>query len=166
MPETNHQYVLASHPEGGYFRETYRAAGTIAKDALPAGFTGDRVFATSIYYLLKADQVSMLHRLRSDELWHFHAGDALEIVDLAPEGPLTTTVLGPAVDNGESLQAVVPAGHWFGARLVSPRAGAYALVGCTVAPGFDFADFQIADRENLLDEFPQHAEVIRAMTRA
>lgn len=156
---------LVPHPEGGHFRETYRAAGTIPEDALPDGFPGVRVFATSIFYLLKADQVSTLHRLRSDELWHYHLGDGVEIVDIAPGGRLTTTVLGAAFDHGESLLVVAPAGHWFGARLADPQPGAFALTGCTVAPGFDFADFEIADRETLRAEFPQHAEIIEAMTR-
>ena len=156
---------LASHPEGGFYRETYRAAGSIAKDALPPGFAADRVFATSIYYLLKAHQVSTLHRLRSDELWHFHSGDALEVIDIASDGVLTTTVLGHNIADGETLQSVVPGGRWFGARLARPRPGAYALVGCTVAPGFDFADFEIARRADLLAAFPQHDATITAMTR-
>ncbi len=155
---------LAPHPEGGFFRETYRAAGTIACNALPTGFGGDRVFSTSIYYLLQAGQVSMLHRIRSDELWHFHMGDALEVIDITPEGVLTTTVLGHDVAAGNTLQSVVPAGRWFGARLARPARDAFALVGCTVAPGFDFADFEMADRNTMLDAFGQHDAIIKALT--
>ena len=156
---------LAPHPEGGFFRETYRAAGTIAGNALPAGFAGDRAFSTSIYYLLRADQVSTFHRIRSDELWHFHMGDALDVIDIAPDGALNTAVLGHDVAGGERLQSVVPAGRWFGARLSRPRSDAFTLVGCTVAPGFDFADFEIAGREDLLAAFPQHDSIIKALTR-
>ena len=156
---------LAPHPEGGFFRETYRAAGTIACDALPNGFGGDRAFSTSIYYLLQAGQVSMLHRIRSDELWHFHMGDALEVIDITPEGVLTTTVLGHDVADGNTLQSVVPAGRWFGARLARPARDAFALVGCTVAPGFDFADFEMADRDAMLNAFGQHDAIIKALTR-
>ncbi len=155
---------LAPHPEGGFFREAYRAAGTITGNALPAGFAGDRAFSTSIYYLLRTDQVSTFHRIRSDELWHFYMGDALEVIDIAPDGVLTTTVLGHDVTGGDTLQSVVPAGRWFGARLSKPRPDAFALVGCTVAPGFDFADFEIAERDKLVAEFPEHAQVIKAMT--
>ena len=145
-------------------RETYRAAGTIAGNALPNGFAGDRVFSTAIHYLLPAGQVSMLHRIRSDELWHFHMGDALEVIDITPDGALTTTVLGHDVAAGETLQSVVPAGRWFGARLARPAEDAFALVGCTVAPGFDFADFEMADRDAILNAFPQHRAIITAMT--
>ncbi len=156
---------LAPHREGGFFRETYRAAGTIAGDALPNGFGGDRVFSTSIYYLLLAGQVSVLHRIRSDELWHFHMGDALEVIDIAGDGALTTTVLGHDVADGNALQCVVPAGRWFGARLASPRQeDAFALMSCTVAPGFDFADFELADRDELLNAFPQQDAIIKALT--
>ena len=156
---------LAPHPEGGFFRETFRAEGTIARNALPNGFAGDRVFSTSIYYLLQAGQVSMLHRIKSDELWHFHMGDALEVIDITGDGALTTTILGHDVADGNTLQCVVPAGRWFGARLARPANDAFALVGCTVAPGFDFADFEIAHRNALLDAFGQHETIIRAMTR-
>ena len=156
---------LAPHPEGGFFRETYRAAGTIAGNALPNGFAGDRVFSTSIYYLLQGRQVSVLHRIRSDELWHFHMGDAMEVIDITRDGALTTTVLGHDVADGNTLQSVVPAGRWFGARLARPAKDAFALMGCTVAPGFDFADFEIAHRDTLLNAFPQHTAIIKAMTR-
>ncbi len=156
---------LAPHPEGGYYRETYRAAGSIACDALPDGFGGDRAFSTAIYYLLQAEQISTLHRIKSDELWHFHMGDPLEVIEITPDGTLTTTVLGHDVAAGNTLQSVVLAGRWFGARLAAPAGDAFALVGCTVAPGFDFADFEIADRDALLTVFPQHTEIITAMTR-
>lgn len=154
---------LQPHPEGGYFLETYRAAESIGADALPRRFSGARSISTAIYYLLEAGQCSRLHRIRSDEVWHFHAGDPLDIVEIDAAGSLKTTRLG-----GDLLyQHVVPAGVWFGA---TPAPGGrfaphgFALVGCTVAPGFDFADFELADQAKLLAEYPRHQDWIRRLT--
>lgn len=155
---------LRPHPEGGYFRETYRAAESIPRRALPARFPGPRAFSTAIYFLLRAGQVSRLHRIRSDETWHFHAGAPLIIHLLTPDGRYRALRLGVRPDRGEHPQAVVPAGAWFGAVL-APR-GRYALVGCTVAPGFDFADFALADRADLTRRFPRHRRLIEALTCA
>lgn len=154
---------LQPHPEGGFFRETYRAAEMVAAAHLPARFDGARPFATAILFLLPAGEVSVLHRIRSDEIWHFHAGGPLDIIVLDGDGAVRETRLGASAERGEVFQAVVPAGRWFGAR---PAPGsAYSLVGCTVAPGFDFADFELAPREALLARYPQHAVLIRALTR-
>lgn len=156
---------LRPHPEGGYFRETYRAVETIAGPALPDRFDGSRAFATAVYFLLTSDAFSAFHRIRSDEIWHFYAGDAVTIavVDAAGTGRLTTESLGRDPARGESPQVVVPAGAWFGAEVVS--GGRFALVGCTVAPGFDFADFELGDRARLLEAYPQHRGVIERLTR-
>jgi predicted cupin superfamily sugar epimerase len=156
---------LRPHPEGGFYRETYRSPETIAAGALPPRYGGARALATAIYYLLRGDQFSALHRLRSDELWHFHLGGALDIVEISAGGRLTVTRLGTHVAAGQVPQAVVPAGHWFGARLAEPAAGAFALAGCTVAPGFDFADLEMGRRDELIAAHPQHATVIRSLTR-
>lgn len=154
---------LRPHPEGGFFRETYRAAETVEAAHLPPRFGGARAFATAILFLLPAGEVSALHRLKSDEVWHFHAGGPLDVIVLEGDGAVRQTRLGASVERGEVLQSVVPAGHWFGAR---PAPGsAYSLVGCTVAPGFDLADFELAPRETLLVRYPQHAALIRALTR-
>lgn len=154
--------ALAPHPEGGYFRETYRAAATLAPGALPAGFAGPRAAATAIYYLLQAGQRSKLHRIKSDEVWHFYLGDPLVIVEIDPGGVLRETRLGIDFQAGSVPQHVVPAGSWFGA---GPAEGSrFALVGCTVAPGFDFTDFELADPAALLAEFPRHAAWIRRLT--
>ena len=157
---------LRPHPEGGYFRETYRASETIAAAGLPERFAGARPFATAIYFLLTTDAFSAFHRIRSDELWHFYAGGpvTLAILDADGKGQLATRSLGRDPARGESLQVVVPAGAWFAAE-VAPT-GAYALVGCTVAPGFDFADFELAARASLLERYPQHRGVIERLTRA
>ena len=157
------QYNLLPHPEGGYFAETYRSTEHIHKDALPERFTADRSFSTGIYFLLETNDFSAFHRIKSDEMWHFYAGEALDIFVIYPEtGNLEIIKLGPNPDNGETFQAVVPAGTWFGSR---PATGSnYSLVGCTVAPGFDFADFEMAERELLTDLFPQHEKMIRELT--
>jgi uncharacterized protein len=153
---------LTPHPEGGFFRETYRAEERIASAHLPARFAGDRAFATAIYFLLEARQVSRLHRIRSDEVWHFHAGGPLVVESIAPDGTAARVVLGAAAEAGQVFQHVVPAGHWFGASLERPDS--YALVGCTVAPGFDFAELELARRDDLLERFPQHRALIERLT--
>jgi len=155
--------VLRRHPEGGFFRESYRAAETVRREHLPPRFTGDRAFSTAIYFLLEWPDFSALHRIKQDEVWHFYDGGPLCVTSIAPDGVLTTVTLGRDVAAGEVPQAVVPAGHIFGSR---PRdAGTFSLVGCTVAPGFDFADFEIPTRKELLAQFPQHSTMIGALTR-
>lgn len=154
---------LEPHPEGGYYRETYRSPGEIPHAALPPGFTGDRVFCTAIYFLLESGGFSAFHRLKSDECWHFYQGVALHVYVLEPTGALTTIRLGPDPQKGDVFQAVVPAGRWFASRPAEP--GGYSLVGCTVAPGFDFADFEMGVAASLAEAFPQHEELIRQLSR-
>jgi predicted cupin superfamily sugar epimerase len=154
---------LTPHPEGGHFRETYRAAERLSSTALPARYGGLRACSTAIYFLLRAGEVSALHRLKSDELWHFHAGGPLVVSVIDPGGARHDITLGPDPDAGQLFQATVPAGAWFGAALQSGTA--YTLVGCTVAPGFEFADFELADRGALLWRYPQHAALIEHLTR-
>jgi predicted cupin superfamily sugar epimerase len=156
--------ALAQHPEGGYFRETYRAREEIRRDALPGRFGGARPFSTAIYFLLEGSDYSAFHRLRADEVWHFYDGGRLTLYTIDPGGRSSETALGRDAERGESLQAVVPAGCWFAAAL--HPASPYALVGCTVAPGFGFEDFELARREELTREFPQHAALIERLTRA
>ena len=153
---------LQPHPEGGWFAETYRATESVAAAALPARFGGERSLSTAIYFLLEAGQCSRLHRIRSDEVWHFYAGDPLLVVEIDPAGALRTTRLGSDPGGGCVFQHVVPAGAWFGAALA--EGGRFALVGCTVAPGFDFADFVLADRSALLASYPAHGDWIRRLT--
>ncbi|ACT95141.1 cupin domain-containing protein [Dyadobacter fermentans] len=154
---------LLPHPEGGYYAETYWAPETIPQHALPARFGGDRAFSTGIYFLLESHNFSAFHRIQADEMWHFYAGEALEVFVIDEKtGELTVIRLGNDPDNGETFQAVVPAGAWFGSR---PAAGSsYALVGCTVAPGFDFADFEMAACDALTQQYPQHAALIAGLT--
>jgi predicted cupin superfamily sugar epimerase len=154
------QLGLQPHPEGGYFRETYRAGESIAAGRLDRRYGGARATSTAIYYLLEAGQRSALHRLKSDEIFHFYAGDPLQIIEIAPDGGLTETLLGADLAAGAIPQHVIPAGAWFGAL----PTGRFTLVGCTVAPGFDFGDFELAEAAPLLAAFPQHAAWIRRLT--
>jgi len=153
---------LEPHPEGGYYREIYRASDTIPEAALPERFDGPRNAAALVYFLLPGEAVSALHRIRQDELWHFLDGSAITLHQIDPEGGLHTQTLGRDVPHGETLQAVVPAGRWFGATVAD--ANGYALVGCTTAPAFDFADFRLADRDALTARFPQHRALIERLT--
>jgi predicted cupin superfamily sugar epimerase len=153
---------LAPHPEGGFYRETYRAAETIAHAGLPSRFHGGRAQSTAIYYLLRAGDRSKLHRIKSDEVWHFYDGDPLVIIAITPDGQLSETLLGRDFTAGQVPQHIVPAGHWFGA--MPARNSRFVLAGCTVAPGFDFADFELATRAALLRDYPQHIAWITRLT--
>ncbi len=154
---------LSPHPEGGFFKETYRSPGQLSLDSEDEPNHVIRNFSTSIYFLLEYGNFSAFHRIKSDEMWHFYAGNTLEILILEPNQGLYTILLGNDLEKKEQLQAVVPAGHWFAARVLKPES--YALVGCTVAPGFDFQDFELARAEDLLSSFPQHETLIRTLTR-
>ena len=153
---------LEPHPEGGFYRQTYRASLTLPNSALP-GYTGDRAASTAIYFLLAGDQFSAFHRLRSDELWHFYAGSSLVVHVIEPGGNYRQLLLGSNYAADEQFQAVVPAGCWFGSSLRQPDT--FALVGCTVAPAFDFADFEMAKRDELAAQYPQHGSIIERLTR-
>jgi|SRR5215472_982542 len=154
---------LEPHPEGGYFRQTYRADVQFARKALPPGFSGARAASTAIYFLLEGDNFSAFHRLRSDEVWHFYAGSSMAVEVIESKGLRWTILLGDDPDAGQVFQAVVPAGCWFASH-VADWTG-WALVGCTVAPGFDFEDFEMAKREQLLRLYPQHLEIVTRLTR-
>ena len=156
---------LQAHPEGGFFRETYRSQEQIAQIALPARFEGARSFGTAIYFMLTGGNFSAFHRILADETWHFYDGHPVEVLELREDGKLERTVLGNNPAEGQHFQYTVSANRWFGSRLLSDNPEHYGLVGCTVAPGFDFADFEMAERENLLSTYPQHQQVIRELTR-
>lgn len=153
---------LLPHPEGGFYKEVYRSAESVAHDALPERFKGNRSFATSIYYLLEGSDISRFHRIASDEIWHFYDGSPLCVHSLSADQGHQCRILGRDIEQQEMLQAVVPAGHWFGACL--KEEGTWALVGCGVSPGFDFADFEIAERQRLLNDFPEHHDLIQKLT--
>ena len=154
---------LQRHPEGGWFRETYRSNEVLSRAALPPRFGGIRAFSTAIYFLLEGENFSAFHRLRSDEVWHFYDGDPLVVHVIAPEGSVARILLGCDLDAGQVLQAVVKAGCWFASHVADWSS--FALVGCTVAPGFEFADFEMGKRDELLARYPQHPELIERLTR-
>lgn len=155
------QLQLLPHPEGGYYRETFRSEESISHKALPPRFGGERSFATAIYFLLTAENFSAFHRIKSDEGWHFYTGAALLVHVLTTAGEYRLIRLGQNMDSGETFQAVVPAGAWF----ASETTGDYSLVGCTVSPGFDFRDFELADPAALSAAFPSHASLIHRLCR-
>jgi len=155
---------LQPHPrEGGYFRETYRAAEKIPAAALAARYSGPRSHATAIYYLLTPTTFSALHRLASDEIFHFYAGDPVRMLQLFPDGRGKTILLGSDIGQGHSPQVIVPRGVWQGSLLES--GGAYALLGCTVAPGFEYADYETGRRDELLAQYPEFADWIRRLSQ-
>ncbi|BDD12457.1 hypothetical protein FUAX_48890 (plasmid) [Fulvitalea axinellae] len=154
---------LEAHPEGGYFKETYRSEGKVKREALPEGFNGDRNFCTAIYFLLTKDNFSAFHRICQDEIWHFYSGDPLYVHVIDQDGEYTRHEVGPDIESGQEPQLVVSAGAWFASSVKEGEE--YSLVGCTVSPGFDFEDFELADREKLSEEYPEHIDIIRKLTR-
>ena len=150
---------LQAHPEGGWYAEIFRSDIKIK----PNGFSGERAASTAIYFLLEKGQFSALHRIKSDENWHFYDGGTLEIIEIDLAGNLIITRLGRQILAGEQLCYTVKAGHWFGSR---PAADSdFSLVGCTVAPGFDFADFEMPSKDWFSKAIPQHLDVVQAMSR-
>jgi predicted cupin superfamily sugar epimerase len=157
------QLNLSPHPEGGWFRETYRSDEQVQKTALPDRFNDNRQLSTAIYFLIEKNNFSAFHRIKSDEVWHFYIGDTLNIHMLMPNGSLETVRLGNKLHAGDRLQYVVPANVWFASE--PAEESSFSLVGCTVSPGFDFADFEMAAKKDLIQEFPQHQEIIQRLTR-
>jgi uncharacterized protein len=156
-------FQLQPHPEGGWYAQSYRSTESIPAAALPERFTGDRLFSTAIYFLLEQGNFSAFHRIKSDECWHFYSGDPLEIFILHADGSLQVVTLGSSIDKGHQFQFVVPANCWFASR---PAAGSrYCFVGCTVSPGFDFADFEMANATKLSEEYPGHIAIIESLCR-
>ena len=153
---------LQKHPEGGYFKEIYRSEEVINSNTLPKYFDGERNISTSIYFLLKSDDFSSFHKIKSDEIWHFYYGSPLTIFAII-NGKIEKLLLGNNPENGESFQQIVPKNSWFAACINKPDS--FSLVGCTVAPGFDFNDFELATRKELLESYPLLIEEITKFTR-
>ena len=151
--------------EGGYFRETWRSTLTVGPGTLPLRYTSDKSLGTAIYYLLTSDpnSFSALHKLPTDEIYHFYLGDPVEMLLLMPDGGTRRVLLGHNIAADESVQFIVPAGVWQGSRLVA--GGEFALLGTTMSPGFDPSDYQPGTREELLAQYPRHAASIQALTR-
>lgn len=157
------QYQLYPHPEGGWYRETYRSHEAISQNALPERFTGSRAFSTAIYFLLEQGHFSTFHKIKSDECWHFYAGDPLYIYVIQQNGTLDIIQLGNDIYKGQLFQYVIPANCWFASRPASQSS--FCFSGCTVAPGFDFADFEMADAKALTTLYPQHKAIIKELCR-
>jgi len=153
---------LNKHPEGGYFKEMYRSEEIMPGNALPNRYNGERAFATSIYFLLKGNEFSSFHKIQSDETWHFYEGSTLELYILNENSGISTYLLGRDLEKREQFQVTVPRNHWFGARVLDSES--FALLGCTVAPGFHFDDFELAERKTLVEQFPQHEKIINELT--
>ena len=167
MKPTAQTYIdtlqMDAHPEGGFFKETYRSRHLINVTQGSGSTPVQRSVSTGIYFLLEKNNFSAFHKIQSDEMWHFYAGQALEVLELNEHGELSCTRLGSDILGGEVHQHVVPANTWFASRVAA--GGSFSLVGCTVAPGFDFADFCLADRALLVAAFPQHCKTIAELTR-
>jgi predicted cupin superfamily sugar epimerase len=154
---------LQPHPEGGFYREVYRSAGTISSSCLPSTFDGERNFSTSIYYLLQKGDYSAFHRIRSDEIWHFYTGGSLLLHLIDEAGIYHCLRLGNKLAEGDTFQVVMPARVWFAAE---PATGTdYTLAGCTVSPGFDFLDFEMAEKNLMERQFPHLNEIVHRLCR-
>ena len=157
------RFNLEPHPEGGYFREVYRSTLRVPHPGIPAGHEVERRTGTLIYFLLEGESFSAFHRVRwSDELWHLYSGGPIELNVIDPAGTHSRHVLSSDFGAGEPT-AVIPAGHWQAAALGGDTTWAFG--GCTVSPGFEFADFEMPPAETLIAEFPQHEGLIRTFTR-
>jgi len=158
-------FNLQLHPEGGYYKETYRAKALVSGETLvPSKSGSNRSASTMIYFLVTPGSFSALHSIRSDEGWHFYEGTGLEILEINPaNNEASITVLGSNFENGQKPQHWIPAGHFFGSR--SYPINGYALVGCTVAPGFDFDDFTLPSQKELFSLFPEHRDLIALYSR-
>jgi len=155
---------LKPHPEeGGWFVETYRSPETIPEKVLPSRYQGIRSFGTAIYYLLTPETFSSIHRLRSDEIFHFYLGDPIEMLQLFPDGSGRVLIMGSDILNGMQPQVVVPRRVWQGAKLI--KDGKFALLGTTVSPGFELVDYESGRRDNLIKAYPQFQDLIIALTK-
>ena len=155
--------ALEIHPEGGAYSRVYTSSLTISKTALPENFHHSRPACTHIYYLLRQNEFSAFHKIQSDELWHFYDGDTLIIYEINTDGSLTKHLLGKKIEAGESPFCVIKAGNWFASSLKA--GGLFSLVGCTVSPGFDFAEFELAETNELISKYPQYKNLITDLTK-
>ncbi len=157
------QYNLRPHPEGGWYRQTYKSDEQINAEALPQRFGANRAFSTAIYFLLEQGNFSAFHRIKSDECWHFYAGDPLLIFIIEQNGNLKIVSLGNDFEKGQSFQYVVPANCWFASR-PAPESR-FCFVGCTVSPGFEFADLELGGATELSTIYPEHKKIIEQLCR-
>lgn len=154
---------LNKHPEGGFYKEVYRSEQSIDRTCLPSEFSGNRHYATSIYFMLTSESFSAFHRINQDETWHFYEGSPIELHTISPAGNHTKYIIGADLSNGQVYQLTVPAKYWFASKVIEEDS--YSLVGCSVAPGFDFDDFELANRSTMIKSFPNHEALILGFTR-
>ncbi len=152
---------LTPHPEGGYFKEIYRSKGVIKNDSLDFLTYGSRNYSTAIYFLLDKVDYSAFHRIKQDEIWHFYLGSTLLLHTINKVGDYKRIRIGNNIKKGEVLQYVVPADTWFASEIENKAE--FALCGCTVSPGFDFNDFEMPEKNQLLELFPLHEEIINRL---
>lgn len=155
-------FKLTEHPEGGYFKETYRSSITIKPENLNQKFDGNRNLCTGILFLLTSQKFSAFHKIKQDEVWHFYKGSTLKLHMISPEGDYTFKLIGTNFDLGEIPQFTVPAYWYFAAEVIAPKS--FCFVGCTVSPGFDFRDFTLPSFQELSEEFPEHKSIIKSLT--
>lgn len=154
---------LQPHPEGGFFKETYRSEAEISRDQLGEEYSGNRNYSTSIYFLLTSEDHSNFHRIKQDEIWHFYEGSPIRLHTISEDGVHNSHIIGRDILKDELPQLVVKGGDWFAAEVITK--GEFSLVGCTVAPGFSFEDFELPPRNELLEKFPQHHDLITKFTK-
>lgn len=164
----NHEEIikrleLKPHPEGGCYREVYRSEENIDSNQLPDRYNGNRSFSTSIYYMLVGEQISVFHKLKSDEIWHFYFGSPLLIHLLDAKSGYKKIKLGNNLISGEILQFVISKETFFAAEVEDKNS--FALIGCTVSPGFEFADFEFGIADKLINQFPQQIDLILRLTK-
>ncbi|MDJ0645604.1 MAG: cupin domain-containing protein [Flavobacteriaceae bacterium] len=158
------QLNLQPHPEGGYFKETYRSEGEITIDNLETSYSGKRNYSTCIYFLLTSNSFSAFHRIHQDEVWHFYKGSPILLHLISKKGDYSNITIGADLTSNQVPQFVVPGGFWFAAEVMDTDS--FSLVGCTVAPGFHFDDFELLERDELISKYPQHQEIITKLTRS
>jgi len=154
---------LEPHPEGGFFRETYRSKEEIPEKYLAEKYVGSRNYSTCIYFLLTSDDFSAFHKINQDEIWHFYFGAPIRLHIITQDGRYSNQLIGADIPGGQTPQFVVTGGSWFAAEV--EQENAYALVGCTVSPGFSFHDFTLASRSALIKMFPENKDIINRLTR-
>ena len=153
---------LKPHPEGGFYKETYRSLETIPEESLSIKYKGERNHSTCIYFLLTSDNFSAFHRIKQDEIWHFYDGSPIRLHMISELGVHSEHIIGRDLAKGEIPQFVVPGGYWFAAEVINTNS--YSLVGCTVSPGFSFEDFELITRKELITLFPDQEEIISKLT--
>jgi len=156
------QLNLQKHPEGGYYRETYRSNDIIKSNGLSSRATESRNCSTAIYYLLSGEEFSAFHRLKSDEIFHFYSGTPLQVHILTKSGEYKSILLGDTTGKNPTFQLVINQGDWFASEVSQPNS--YSLIGCTVSPGFDFTDFELATAKELINQYPDYQRLITRLS--